>query len=40
MLPSVMPFAVAVVRLSVTVGHVPEKISSVCSMFLLHGGTT
>ena len=31
------PFTVAVERLSVTVGHVP--ISSVCSMFLLRGGT-
>ena len=33
------PFAVAVVRSLVTVGHVPKKISSVCSMFLLRGGT-
>ena len=33
------PFAVAVVRSLVTVGHVPKKISSVCSMFLLWGGT-
>ena len=33
------PFAVAVVRSRDTVGHVPKKISSVCSMFLLHGGT-
>ena len=33
------PFAVAVVRALVTVGHVPKKISSVCSMFLLRGGT-
>ena len=29
------PFAVAVVRSRDTVGHVPKKISSVCSMFLL-----
>ena len=28
------PFTVAVVRSAVTVGHVPKKISSVCSMFL------
>ena len=33
------PFAVAVVRGLVTVGHVPKIISSVCSMFLLRGGT-
>lgn len=33
------PFAVAVVRSRDTVGHVPKKISSVCSMFLLRGGT-
>ena len=33
------PFAVAVVRALVTVGHLPKKISSVCSMFLLRGGT-
>ena len=26
------PFAVAVVRLGIIVGHVPRKISSVCSM--------
>ena len=32
------PFAVAVVRSTVTVGHVPKKISSVCSMFLRRGG--
>ena len=31
------PFAAAVARSSVTVGHVP--ISSVCSTFLLRGGT-
>ena len=33
------PFAVAVVKSGVTVGHVPKKISSTCSMFLRRGGT-
>ena len=33
------PFAVAVVRSGVILGHVPRKISSVCSMFLRRGGT-
>ena len=33
------PFALAVVRSLVTVGHIPRKISSICSMFLLRGGT-
>ena len=33
------PFAVAVVKSRVTVGHIPRKISSICSMFLRHGGT-
>ena len=33
------PFAVAVVRSGVIVGHVPRRISSVCSMFLRRGGT-
>ena len=33
------PFAVAVVKFHQTVGHVPLKISSLCSMFLRHGGT-
>ena len=33
------PFAVAVMRSGVVVGHVPRKISSVCSMFLRRGGT-
>ena len=28
------PFAVAVVKNGVTVGHIPWKISSVCSLFL------
>lgn len=33
------PYAVAVVKSQVTVGHIPRKISSICSMFLRHGGT-
>ena len=33
------PFAVAVVRSGVIVGHVPRKKSSVCSMLLRQGGT-
>ena len=33
------PLAVEVVRSLVTVGHIPRKISSICSMFLLRGGT-
>ena len=33
------PFAVAVIRSGVVVGHVPRKISSVCWMFLRRGGT-
>ena len=33
------PFAVAVVRSLVTVGHIPRKISSICSMFLPRSGT-
>ena len=33
------PFAVAVVRSGVIVGHVPRKILSICSMFLRRGGT-
>ena len=33
------PFAVAVVRSEVTVGHIPRKISSVCGLFLRRGGT-
>ena len=28
------PFTVVVVRSAVMVGHIPKKISSVCSMFL------
>ena len=33
------PFAVAVVRLQVTVGHIPRRISSICSMFLRPSGS-
>ena len=33
------PFAVAVVKSEVVVGHLPRKISSICSMFLRRGGT-
>lgn len=33
------PYAVAMVRVSSTVGHVPRKISSICSIFLRRGGT-
>ena len=33
------PFAVVVMRSGVSVGHVPRKISSVCSMFLRRDGT-
>ena len=32
-------FSVAVMRNDVIVGHIPKKISSVCSIFLLHGGS-
>ena len=32
------PFAVAVVKRGVTVGHIPRKISSVCSLFLRRNG--
>ena len=32
------PFAVAVERSGVTVGHVPRRMSSICSMFLRRGG--
>ena len=32
-------FAVAVVKSDQTVGHVPLKISLVCSLFIRHGGT-
>ena len=33
------PFAVAVKKNSDTVGHVPRRISTVCSMFLRRGGS-
>ena len=33
------PFSVAVMEGSDVVGHVPKKISSICSMFLQRGGT-
>lgn len=33
------PFAVAVVRAGVTVGHVPRRISTICSVFLRRSGT-
>ncbi len=33
------PYAVAIARAGVTVGHVPRKISSVCSLFLRRGGS-
>ena len=33
------PFTVVVLRSTVTAGHVPKKISSVCSMFVLRDGT-
>ena len=33
------PFAVAVVRAGVTVGHVPRRISSVCSLFIRRDGS-
>ncbi len=32
-------YAVAIARAGVTVGHVPRKISSVCSLFLRRGGS-
>ena len=31
--------AVAVLRSGVVVAHVPKKISSICSLFLQHGGS-
>ena len=34
------PFAVAVVKGETTVGHVPKKISTICSLFLRRNGTT
>ena len=33
------PFAVAIVRAGVTVGHVPRKLSSTCSLFIRRGGS-
>ena len=33
------PFAVAVKKSSTTVGHVPRKVSAICSMFLRRGGS-
>ena len=33
------PFAVAVIRSQVTVGHIPRRISSICSMFLRRGSS-
>ena len=32
-------FAVAVKKSSTTVGHVPRKVSAICSMFLRRGGS-
>jgi hypothetical protein len=32
------PYAVAIVKNAVTVGHVPKKISTMCSIFLRNGG--
>ena len=33
------PFAISVIKESTIVGHVPHKISAICSMFL-HTGVT
>ena len=33
------PYAVVVVRSSIIVGHVPRKLSSICSIFIQKGGT-
>ena len=33
-------FAVAALKDGAVVGHVPQKISAACSMFLHHGGST
>ena len=33
------PFAVAVVKGDTTVGHIPRKIPSICSLFLRRNGT-
>ena len=32
------PFAVAIIKSGMTVGHIPRKISSVCSLFLRRNG--
>ena len=32
-------YAVAVIRSGLVVGHLPKKISRVCSLFLMRGGT-
>ena len=32
-------YAVAVIRSGLVVGHLPKKISRVCSLFLRRGGT-
>ena len=33
------PYAVAVIQSSMLVGHVPRRISSLCSAFIRRGGT-
>ena len=33
------PFAVAVMKGSIIAGHVPRKISSICSMIICKGGS-
>ena len=33
------PFAVKVTKVGITVGHLPKKISSTCSLFILNGGS-
>ena len=33
------PFSVAVMKGSIVVGHMPRKISSICSMFICKGGS-
>ena len=32
------PFAVKVMKAGNTVGHLPKKISSICSLFIMKGG--
>ena len=32
------PFAVKVMKADATVGHLPKKISSTCSLFIMKGG--